>query len=156
MQYSYKQCYLRRLWDHSADFLPLAHISGMHLLSWVREFTSALLPWATEDMLVTRFEKNISVSPHPTPPPFCVCILKLILPSNRIMRFLMVVSQTVWQMLATTPRLRFTGMNTHLRVCRRVKGGTVVVINMTPRRFLAPMRCWPKHVNLSHVTHKCH
>lgn len=38
----------------------------MHLLSWVCEFKSAPLPPATEDMLVTRFEKHIRV------PPVCV------------------------------------------------------------------------------------
>lgn len=69
MQYSYKHCYLRRLQDHSIDVLPLAHISGMHLLSWVHEFESVLLPQATEDMLVTRFEKHIRALP---PPPPCV------------------------------------------------------------------------------------
>lgn len=40
--------------------------------------------------------------------------------------------------------------------CGKVKGGIVVVINMTAWSFLAAKLYWPKHVNLSHVAHKCH
>lgn len=145
MQHSYKHCYLRLLWDHSTDVLPLAHISGMHLASWVCEFKSALLPQATEDILVMRFEEQT------------LCVhLKAYTP----------LLTELWGFQADP--LINAGSYTEAEVygdeytqeCGRVKSGTVVVIYITAWSlsflfFFSPLY-WPKHVNLSHVTHKCH
>lgn len=45
--------------SYSTDLLPFAHISGIHSPSRVSASRSALLPQATEDILVTRFKKQM-------------------------------------------------------------------------------------------------